>query len=95
MLHTVTCLKRYRVLIVREIKLYILLAIAYIKLHELLILTYIKGYTHVLRPCRARESIPAVDYTVWLQCLRRMLGEPENRSLISQLNCGTCVLGSK
>lgn len=87
MLHTVTYIKWYRLLIVTEIKLYKLLTIAYIKLHELLV----KGCTHVLRPCRARESIPAVDYTVWLQSLRRMLGEPENRSLISQLNCGTCV----
>jgi hypothetical protein len=87
MLRTVTYIKRYRVLIVTEIKLYKLLTIAYIKLHELLI----KGCTHVLRPSGARESIPAVDYTVWLQSLRGMLGEPENRSLISQLNCGTCV----
>jgi hypothetical protein len=91
MLLTVTYIKRYRLLIVTEIKLYKLLTIAYIKLHELLIITYRKGCTHVLRPCRARESIPAVDYPVWLQSLRRMLGEPENRSLISQLDCGTCV----
>jgi hypothetical protein len=91
MVRTVTYSKRYRLLIVTEIKLYKLLAIACIRLHELLIITYLKGCTHVLRPCRARESIPAVDYTVWLQSLRRMLGEPENRSFISQLNCGTCT----
>jgi hypothetical protein len=73
MLVTVTCIKRYSLLVATETKLYELLTIEYIRLHELLIIRYIKSCTHVLHPCRARESIPAVDYPVWLQSLRRML----------------------